>query len=173
MSPKNKQPGFTIVELLIVVVVIAILAAITIVSYNGIKNRAQDSKRLQDAQSIVTALEAYKTLIGVYPNAAPNDPSGWEVSKTTPILFLSALKSSGTIGSLTPVDPVNSGNSFYKYYRYAAGTAGCDAARGDFYVLVVQTLDSKSGNGHGPGFSCSGRNWGVTEGPWVSGSYTN
>jgi len=39
---KNKQ-GFTIVELLIVVVVIAILAAITIVSYNGIQNRARDA----------------------------------------------------------------------------------------------------------------------------------
>ncbi len=38
----NKQ-GFTIVELLIVVVVIAILAAITIVAYNGISNRAKDS----------------------------------------------------------------------------------------------------------------------------------
>ena len=35
--------GFTIVELLIVVVVIAILAAITIVSYNGISNRAKSS----------------------------------------------------------------------------------------------------------------------------------
>lgn len=39
---KNKQ-GFTIVELLIVVVVIAILAAITIVAYNGIQNRAKAS----------------------------------------------------------------------------------------------------------------------------------
>ena len=39
---KNKQ-GFTIVELLIVVVVIAILAAITVVSYMGIQDRAQTS----------------------------------------------------------------------------------------------------------------------------------
>ena len=39
---KNKQ-GFTIVELLIVIVVIAILAAITIVAYTGITNRANDS----------------------------------------------------------------------------------------------------------------------------------
>lgn len=39
---KNKN-GFTIVELLIVVVVIAILAAITIVAYNGIQNRAKAS----------------------------------------------------------------------------------------------------------------------------------
>lgn len=39
----TKQAGFTIVELLIVVVVIAILAAITIVAYTGIQNRAKDS----------------------------------------------------------------------------------------------------------------------------------
>jgi len=39
----KKQSGFTIVELLIVVVVIAILAAITIVAYNGIRDRAQVS----------------------------------------------------------------------------------------------------------------------------------
>lgn len=39
----QQQKGFTIVELLIVVVVIAILAAITIVAYNGIQNRAKHS----------------------------------------------------------------------------------------------------------------------------------
>jgi len=47
MWAKNKQSGFTIVELLIVVVVIAILAAITIISYNGIQERA----RISGAQS--------------------------------------------------------------------------------------------------------------------------
>lgn len=39
----REKQGFTIVELLIVVVVIAILAAITIVAYNGIQNRARQS----------------------------------------------------------------------------------------------------------------------------------
>jgi len=47
--PGQHQRGFTIVELLIVVVVIAILAAITIVAYNGIQNRAKQSA----AQSLV------------------------------------------------------------------------------------------------------------------------
>jgi len=48
--PGQHQRGFTIVELLIVVVVIAILAAITIVAYNGIQNRAKQSA----AQSLVS-----------------------------------------------------------------------------------------------------------------------
>ena len=39
----RSSPAFTIVELLIVIVVIAILAAITIVAYNGIQDRARAS----------------------------------------------------------------------------------------------------------------------------------
>src|SRR5690554_4129028 len=54
--PKRKQRGFTIVELLIVIVVIAILAAISIVAYTGIQQRARDSKRKDDVAKIVKAL---------------------------------------------------------------------------------------------------------------------
>jgi prepilin-type N-terminal cleavage/methylation domain-containing protein len=50
-SYSHKQ-GFTIVELLIVVVVIAILAAITIVSYNGITNRAKESAAQSTAAQV-------------------------------------------------------------------------------------------------------------------------
>ena len=51
---KNRyiKPGFTIVELLIVIVVIGILAAITIVAYNGIQSRARDA-RVKDAAAKV------------------------------------------------------------------------------------------------------------------------
>ena len=57
--PKNKKPlqgGFTIVELLIVVVVIAILAAVTIMSYNGITARAQQSKIAEDMANLQKAI---------------------------------------------------------------------------------------------------------------------
>lgn len=40
---KKTTTGFTIVELLIVIVVIGILAAISVVAYNGIQNRANDT----------------------------------------------------------------------------------------------------------------------------------
>ncbi|OJU87471.1 hypothetical protein BGO17_00520 [Candidatus Saccharibacteria bacterium 49-20] len=51
MARRASRTGFTIVELLIVVVVIAILAAITIVAYNGITNRAKNSAASSAAES--------------------------------------------------------------------------------------------------------------------------
>jgi prepilin-type N-terminal cleavage/methylation domain-containing protein len=60
MKPMKKTTsGFTIVELLVVIVVIAILAAITIVAYNGIQARARDTQRIQDIKTIAKAHELY------------------------------------------------------------------------------------------------------------------
>lgn len=56
---KTKSQGFTIVELLIVVVVIAILAAITIVSYNGITARANLSAAKATAATVQKKSELY------------------------------------------------------------------------------------------------------------------
>lgn len=56
MSMWVKQKGFTIVELLIVIVVIAVLAAITIVAYNGIQQRAQLAKAESDINTITKAI---------------------------------------------------------------------------------------------------------------------
>lgn len=55
---QNKQ-GFTIVELLIVIVVIAILAAISIVAYNGIQQRARDTARKNDLAQLAKSLKLY------------------------------------------------------------------------------------------------------------------
>jgi type IV pilus assembly protein PilA len=63
----NKQKGFTIVELLIVVVVIAILTAITIVSYNGIQQRARASAAQALAKQSSTKIAAYYVLNNSYP----------------------------------------------------------------------------------------------------------
>ena len=59
--------GFTIVELLIVIVIIGILAAITIVAYNGIQNRGKTSSGQQTAAQIVKKLEAYNAINSAYP----------------------------------------------------------------------------------------------------------
>jgi prepilin-type N-terminal cleavage/methylation domain-containing protein len=62
--------GFTIVELLIVVVVIAILAAITIVAYNGIQNRAHDASVQNDLKQFTKTIELYKADFSVTPETS-------------------------------------------------------------------------------------------------------
>lgn len=64
---RRRGQGFTIVELLIVIVVIAILAAITVVAYNGMQQRSRDARRLSDMNAIAKALEAQYAVNGKYP----------------------------------------------------------------------------------------------------------
>ena len=59
MWAKKKHTGFTIVELLIVIVVIAILAAITIVAYNGVQQRARDARRATDLSNIAKGIQRW------------------------------------------------------------------------------------------------------------------
>ena len=64
---RNIKKGFTIVELLIVIVVIGILAAISIVAYNGIQNRAHSTSVASDLNNNAKKLEEFKILNGHYP----------------------------------------------------------------------------------------------------------
>lgn len=64
---KPKQSGFTIVELLIVIVVIGILAAITVVAYNGIQQRANNAKTTTALGSWIKAMHLYKVDKGEWP----------------------------------------------------------------------------------------------------------
>lgn len=70
-SRLQDERGFTIVELLIVIVVIGILAAITIVSYTGISGKANSNTAKANAQSVVQVVEAYaQDNNGAYPSLA-------------------------------------------------------------------------------------------------------
>jgi len=56
---KELNGGFTIVELLVVIVVIGILAAITVVSYTGITTKANTSANKQNASSVLAAAQTF------------------------------------------------------------------------------------------------------------------
>lgn len=73
---QSRRPGFTIVELLIAIVVIAILAAITIVAYSGVQRSALESKLQQEAAQVSDQLAFSKVRTGSFPSEA----SGLNVS---------------------------------------------------------------------------------------------
>ena len=65
---KSKTPtGFTIVELLIVIVVIGILAAITITAYRGIQHRAYNAQVVAGVSQYLKLIQSYRSLEGSYP----------------------------------------------------------------------------------------------------------
>lgn len=73
---RNRQKGFTIVELLIVIVIIGILAALVIAAYNGIQTRANVTTMNADLRSMIKLIELYKADNGIYPQT-PNGSGGW------------------------------------------------------------------------------------------------
>lgn len=68
LYPSRRREGFTIVELLVVIVVIGILAAVTIVAFNGVKNKAVAATLQSDLSSVAKQIGAYAvTNNGAFP----------------------------------------------------------------------------------------------------------
>ena len=108
---ENRNKGFTIVELLIVIVVIAILAAISIVAYNGIQQRGRDSQRMNDLNQLSKIIELYNVDNGNYPM-----PSGW-CTQYSGAGYINSFKNElSKYVSEVPYDPLYKGT--HKDYIY-------------------------------------------------------
>jgi len=114
LKARRKEQGFTLVELLIVIVVIAILAAITIVAYGNVTAKAHDSGYQSDASNIVSYIEAYNADMGSYPTGAtsgdvsPADTQG-ATAKLPSSLYIIAQnagkKPTGTTATALAISP--------------------------------------------------------------------
>ena len=105
-TPSTASRGFTIVELLVVIVVIGILAAITIVSYTGIQTKAATASLQSDLANVSQQLKLYYVDHGAYPTSLDgnNCPLGSTPSPDTRYCFKS------------------SPNNTYTYYPSTNGT---------------------------------------------------
>lgn len=131
VSLKQKQSGFTIVELLIVIVIIGILATLVIVTFSGVQQKARDSERKTDINAVANVLEAFYANKGYYPSATEITPgSAWRTDATNSQDFKLDDKSladpkTATQKSLVATAPVS---GTYRYYYEATGCTGTATA---------------------------------------------
>jgi len=135
VSLKRKQQGFTIVELLIVIVVIGILATLVITTFTGIQQKARDTKRQTDVNAMQGQIEAYFAQNGKYPTLTNMNTPSW-VSANLKGLDSAALCDPKGACPATLAD--NPANNVYAYHvRASDGTTACDNSTNDCAVYTL------------------------------------
>lgn len=121
MSAQKK--GFTLIELMITISIVAIISAIGLVSYSQTQKIARDARRKEDLRSLAIAIELYYQKIKTYPpvlaslkpnyiNNIPTDPKD---KLPYPYSLQSGYTLCATLENVNDPDPGNSGGNFCLY----------------------------------------------------------
>jgi len=135
ISLKKRNQGFTIVELLIVIVVIGILALLVITTYSGIQAKARNSKRSSDMKSLQTQLEAFFSQNGYYPSLTDMNGAAWLTTN---------MKSLDQNALIDPSNPTQSKTlvtaPVAKSYAYAVTNSAGTSCEADDTTCAKYTL---------------------------------
>ncbi len=126
---KKIHEGFTLVELMIVIAVIAILATITVVSYNGVRNDSIKSAYDATAQQVKLKLGEHYTDNNRYP-----------LNKTAVETYLSNVNAGGTL-----IADFSEAEIVYAAYTDGSGSTACSSGPDCQYYEI--TIDKTHWNG--------------------------
>lgn len=149
---KERHAGFTLMELLIVMVILSILVAIATGAYASSSRRGRDNRRKNDLRNITTALEAYFNDKGQYPTGVGGIMTGCGTGDTGACNWGGEFRDQyNTLYMvLIPEDPVTpqtyyyvSGGTSYRLYAKLENTL--DAGNGVDQTGYAGTNCSKSG----------------------------
>ncbi len=133
----GKSNGFTIVELLIVVVVIAILAAITIVAFNGISQRAKASSAQSASSSATKKVLSYAT---INAEQYPSDLATADVSNSGDTSYQYSVNNSVIPRTFCITTTHSNSISYYQSSVVSSPTLGACAGHGANGVAPITNL---------------------------------
>jgi prepilin-type N-terminal cleavage/methylation domain-containing protein len=121
---REDQGGFTLIELMIVIIILGVLAGIVIFSVRGITDRGNVAACKADLSAITTAVEAYRTQNpGFPPDLVPSLTSGTNVFLRWDSGFTGTTAADGPAGSTSSVHVGGSGTTTWTItYHPVAGT---------------------------------------------------
>jgi len=142
---RAKQTGFTIVELLIVIVVIGTLAAITIVAYNGIQTRTKNVSTQSAIAQVQKLVEAYAAQTGSYPSTGHLNNIYTDSNCTLGTDTSGGLKTAAWVPGLSAIGTSSLPQSSHAGSGRASGVGGCFAYSSDGTSYIITAWNGKYG----------------------------
>lgn len=134
LKSQSSKRGFTLIELMVSIAIIAILAAVGLVVYSTAQKTGRVSKRLQDLGAIRTAIELFRSTNGFYPSLPTGTASAGTFVCVDALVGPSSLDP--TYITAVPNDPIQSGNT--NCYQYTsnqiAAAANSTASATDYKI---------------------------------------
>ena len=149
---QKQRRGFTLIELLVVMTIIGLISGIATVDYSSSRMRARNGRRLEDMDSLRTAMELYYGDHESYPGDKTADPGGLVLGKDGAKVLSSVGFSATASGTLylqnVPFNPLGGGSDYLYYSLNNDGShcilANCPSFKVE-YVLEAPVNDMPAG----------------------------